>query len=136
MVRSSAAEPAVIVRPMKSMALLVLLPACADLTATWEGKCDYGADEVQVTLEITQDGDDLLGSGTLDYLVGNTLETTFVEVDGKLDGEDIEMDLEPESGEEMLIEALLLDRDTIEGECAWVDLVGPAEGTFELARED
>jgi hypothetical protein len=112
-------------------AALLLLSACTPLTATWEGDCDYGADEVQVDLELVQEEDDISGEGTIGYLVGNQLEVLEVEVDGKKDGDEIELELETAEAGTMEITAILEDKATIVGECLWDEA-----GVFELKRAD
>ena len=125
------AGSAVIVRPMKHIHVLLLLTACSPLTATWEGKCDYGEDEIQVELELIQDGEDVEGEGSLSYLAGNTLITVDVEVDGEKDGDDVELDLDTELLGTMEIDATLEDRSSLTGECEW-----GSEGVLTLDMED
>lgn len=98
---------------------ILLLTACSPLTATWEGKCDYGEDEIQVELELVQDGEDIEGEGTLSYLAGNTLITVDVEVDGETDDDDVELELETDVLGTMEIDATLADRSSLTGECDW-----------------
>jgi hypothetical protein len=108
-----------------------LLSACSPLTATWEGKCDYGADEIQIELELVQDGEDIEGDGTLSYLAGNTLITVDVEVDGEKDGADVELDLDTALLGTMEVDAVLEDRSSLTGDCDWA-----AEGVLTLDRVD
>ena len=116
---------------MKHFAVFLMLSACSPLTATWEGDCDYGVEEIQIELELVQDGEDISGDGTISYLFANTLFTVDVEVDGEKDAEDIELDLETETLDTMIIDAILMDRQTITGECDW-----GAEGVLSLDRVD
>ena len=74
---------------MKNALALPFLLACApSIEADWEGKCDYGADEIQVELELSQDEEDVTGSGSLHFLVGNVLESVSVSVDGERDADE------------------------------------------------
>ena len=115
---------------MTRIPVLLLLTACSPLTASWEGKCDYGEDEIQIELTLSQDGDDIEGEGSLSYLVGNTLETVDVDVDGDVDGDDVELELETALLGTMEIEATLEGR-SMSGECEW-----DAEGVLTLDVED
>jgi hypothetical protein len=116
---------------------MLMLSACSSLTATWEGDCDYGDDEIQVDLELIQDGDDIEGVGAISYLNGNTLETVALEIDGKRDGDEIDLELEMLELGTMEITGLLEDQDTISGECVWSgEEVWNGEGVFDLGRDD
>ena len=116
---------------MKHSYVWLLLTACSPLTATWEGKCDYGEDEIQVELELVQDGEDVEGDGTLSYLDGNTLVTVDVTVDGDTDGDDVELELETDLLGTMEIDAALEGGISLTGECEWT-----FEGVLTLDRED
>jgi hypothetical protein len=122
---------------MKSLVPLLMLSACSSLTATWEGDCDYGDDEIQVELELVQDGDDIEGIGTISYLVGNELETVELEIDGKQDGDEIDLELEMLVLGTMEVTGILEGKDTITGECVWSgEDVWNGEGVFDLDRNN
>ncbi|MDG1484019.1 MAG: hypothetical protein P8R54_30790 [Myxococcota bacterium] len=122
---------------MKSLLPLLMLSACSSLTAAWEGDCDYGDDEIQVELELIQDGDDIEGIGTISYLIGNVLETVALEIDGKQDRDEIDLELEMLKLGTMEIRGILEDKDTISGECVWSgEDVWNGEGVFDLGRDD
>lgn len=122
---------------MKFLVPLLMLSACSSLTDSWEGDCDYGDDEIQVDLELLQDGDDIEGTGTISYLLGNSLQTEEVEVDGKKDRDEIELELETVLLGTMEITGILEDKATISGECIWSgEDVWNGEGVFELDRID
>ena len=118
---------------MKRVLFALLLPACAPITATWEGDCDYGIEEVLVDLELIQDGSDISGKGTINHLVSNELVSIPVDADGTRDGDEIELELDTnqQTIPNMFIEAILADKETIEGTCEWDE-----DGVFDLTRQD
>jgi hypothetical protein len=125
---------------------LATLTACDDLPMTGEWEVELpDAEACTIELEIFQDEDDLEGVAELDCTIyvetGNeifepyTLRFDDLEVDGEIDGEDFEIEIEFDAAILGRLEFVLsgeVDGDELEGE---VELNGLYFGEFEGERD-
>ncbi len=95
------------------MLFVILLFACTTATGTWEGKCTYDSQSINVELDLDEEGGVVSG----DAKFSSNGETYDGDVEGERDEEDVELDIEVSSGGTSVV-------STFEGEIDGDDLDG------------